>query len=213
MTDEFLHALGNEDFRGPLWHGLSAVLAGYGIAVITSWIKDARIFTELTGRGIRHEPATAEHHYPRNGDAASLASETVARALDRLRILLRSRQWSADGSAPLHDRFMEQCLRQFPDVYRRWRRENEPLLPAADAMAGGTDGRSGGDPAVRMISARSPADLMSKIPDDLRAVIQLRADGVPLADIPEQLGWRTGSLENALVRHRRRLRAADQGKG
>jgi len=208
FLDEFEAALNDHGFQPALWPQGAELLARYGLRVIGSWTASGEIFAVLSKRRIRYQAPSGPHHYPRGDDAVEIANEAVARGLVRLREILEAQGWAADGGARPRTFFITQCLYQFPNVYRRWCREQllqELLWEAADAdLPEPTDGS---DPAELVVARQQAAECLRALPDDrLRFAVRMRAEGHSMAEIAATLGVLPKSLENALGRYRRKNR-------
>lgn len=197
-----------DGWRDGQWPELAPLLAVYGLRVIGAWVGSGEIFVALARRRIRHEPTTLPDHYPKGDDAGEIANETVARGLAKLREILGEKGWAPDGGARLRTFFITQCLFQFPNVYRRWRRENRPIeLFWDDDMTNVVDSTGEGDPAGTVIARRQAVYLLRDVPtDQLRYAFQMRIEGFSVAEIAATLGVLPKTLENAIGRYRRKLR-------
>lgn len=194
------------------WPDLAPLLAAYGLRVIGAWVASGEIFVALARRRIRHEPTTLPDHYPKGDDAGEIANETVARGLAKLREVLDEKGWAPDRGARLRTFFITQCLFQFPNVYRRWRRENRPIeLFWDDDMSNVVDRTGEGDPAGTVIARRQAVHLLREVPtDQLRYAFQMRIEGFSMAEIAATLGVLPKTLENAIGRYRRKLRDREE---
>lgn len=191
-----------------LWIEASECFAWYGLQVIGSWTASGEIFAVLVKRGIRYQGSADPGQHPTMDDAMEIANETVARGLVRLREILETQGWSADGGARLRTFFITQCLFQFPNVYRRWRRECRVLESPWDGVIEDPPRTiMDDDPADRVIAQRQAVDHLRDLPDDrLRFAVQMRAEGYGLAEVATMLGVLPKTLENALGRYRRKNR-------
>jgi RNA polymerase sigma factor (sigma-70 family) len=220
FDDEFpdgqrlLDDLKRENFEGPAWQRLEHMLATYGLRVFIPWIRTRRVFAEMSKRAIRYLPPEAEHHYPQHQDVDSLAGETVARALNTIKEILRSGKWEPTGPAGLPAYFINQCLFKFPNVYRGWRsfaRYGDVLLEDVqhhDVV----DVCVHNDPAGAAIGNMAAREILEHLPDDVRAIVQLRLSGKTMKEIADLLGRSDKSIENTMARYRRKLREAGEGE-
>jgi DNA-directed RNA polymerase specialized sigma24 family protein len=210
---DLLVALAKEDFRGPLWDRFAHDLATYGVSVIRGWIMNGRIFAELSARNIRHSAGSSWRGRMTAQDATDIAVETVARAIVSFRdkMLLNSR-WSPEGGASIATSFITQCLFQFPNAHRWWRREHEPGfdLPG-DTTVSQQPAQGGGDPARTVIGREYQVALLADLPHDLiRAAVQLMSEGYSAREAAEHLGVKPKKIENALTRYRQKKRPQDE---
>lgn len=116
-------ALRADGFRGRDYDLFAIEIAKYGWAVIRGWIYKGQIAGEVKRKGFG-----ALEPEPRAGamieDAEGLADETVVLALTAFRDkVLVPGKWDPMRGASLRTFFVGQCLLQFSNVYKRWRRE------------------------------------------------------------------------------------------
>lgn len=214
---ELVARLAEKKFSGVLWERFASDLAVVGLRVLTPWIRTHRIFGELRRKGIRCRGPVAIT----DAQADDLAAETVARAVDPFRVrMLVSERWDPDGGARLSSLFITQCLYQFPNAYRDWMRStfgNQEDLPGDAQVARQTDERArddpvrtgaGGDPEAAVITRAECEDLLDMLPDRLRGVVQLVAQGYSFRQAAEVAGEDPAALQRQLWRLRPRLRRA-----
>jgi DNA-directed RNA polymerase specialized sigma24 family protein len=210
---DLLAALAKEDFQGPLWDRFVHDLATYGISVMQGWIMNGKIFAELSARHIHHSAGNSWRGQMTAQDATDMAVETVARAIVSFRdkMLLNSR-WSPEGGASIPTLFITQCLFQFPNAHRWWRREREAGfdLPG-DPIVSQHPAQEGGDPARTVIGREYQIELLGDLPHDLiRAAVQLMSEGYSVREAAEHLGVKPKKIENALTRYRQKKRPQDE---
>jgi DNA-directed RNA polymerase specialized sigma24 family protein len=212
LLEKLAAVLAEDGWREELWDDLAESLARYGLRVIGSWTATGEIFTVLVRQRVRYERPMRDEHYPSREDAAEITNETVARGLVKLREILAAQGWSTDGGARLRTFFITQCLFQFPNVYRRWRREIRSFeLTSDEFLAGVSDPAAGPDLASRVVTQRQAVEMMRAMPSDaLRFAFQMRADGHSVAEVAATLGVLPKQLENLLGRYRRGQRAVRQ---
>ncbi|MFD1716137.1 RNA polymerase sigma factor [Amnibacterium flavum] len=115
--------LRSSGFAGRNYEAFANEIARYGWAVIRGWIYKGQIATEVKRKGFG-----ALEPEPRRGamieEAESLADETVVLALTGFRdkVLLPGK-WDPAKGASLRTYFVGQCLLQFSNVYKTWRRQ------------------------------------------------------------------------------------------
>lgn len=109
-------------YQGPAWDRFAQALAEYGVQVIGAWVggRERLIFAKCAAKGMG---ALVPVEYDRD-EARGLANETVVRAIAafRAKVLVPGR-WRPAKGASLKTFFVGQCLFQFPNVYRKWQRE------------------------------------------------------------------------------------------
>jgi DNA-directed RNA polymerase specialized sigma24 family protein len=110
--------------------------------------------------------------------------------------------------------FLNQCIYQFPNVYKRWLREAGPLsIIELDDSTEVVDTSPEGDPASLVMLREEVIEALGNIVknDRDRATLQLLAEGYSNAEIAEMLNATTKAIESALYRHRDHLRSERQG--
>ena len=152
-------------------------------------------------------------------EAESLADETIVLALTAFRDkVLVPGKWDPAKGASLRTFFVGQCLLQFSNVYKRWRREElrsyaEPQAPPP-AAAWADDFEEG--PST---SAAPDASEAAHIKDELRRAFGSIKDervrsafylnvthGFTHAEIGEKLGMTAKAVESAIARARQQVR-------
>lgn len=215
---EIVARLARENFQGPLWARFAEHLAAHGLRVIVPWITTREIFPRMHEKHVRCSGAV---HIPQP-DAIELAADTITRAIPAFRTkMLQSGRWVPDGGASLDSLFVTQCLHQFPNVYRGWLgRQKSTLheLPVSDAVlqrkaderhhdhSGWFPAQGAHDPAEAVLSRQRCEYLIRLLPDRLRAVVQLVAQGHSLRSAAELQGESYDTLKRELQRIRPALR-------
>jgi DNA-directed RNA polymerase specialized sigma24 family protein len=210
---DLLAALAKEDFQGPLWDRFANELAHYGITVMRGWIVTGKIFGELRARGVRHGAGNSWHGQLTSDDATDIAVETVARAIVSFRDnMLANGRWSPQGGASITTLFITQCLFQFPNAHRWWKKEHGPGIERPDDPAVSQQPRpGGGDPAQLLIGREQQLELITDLPSDLiRAAVQLMSEGHSVREAAEHLGVKPKKIDNALTRYRQKKRPQDE---
>jgi DNA-directed RNA polymerase specialized sigma24 family protein len=210
---DLLAALAEEDFQGPGWDRFAHGLASYGINVIRGWIMTGRIFAELRARGIRHGAGTSWHGQMTSADATDIAVETVARAIVSFRDkMLVNGRWSPEGGASITTLFITQCLFQFPNAHRYWKKERGPARELPDDLAVSQQPHlGGGDPEQMLIGREQQIELINNLPSDLiRAAVQLMSEGHSVREAAEHLGVKPKKIDNALTRYRQKKRPQEE---
>jgi DNA-directed RNA polymerase specialized sigma24 family protein len=213
--EKLLTLLRQHEFRGPIWERYVEVLADHGVKTIASWIVSKRIFREMYRRRFFCcGPVVIDWH-----DAVDLAVDVVIKAIEPYRKLLMD-GWDPHGRASLESAFIDGCLRQFPNQYRRWLHSTLGLqgekivdLPGDDEVAQWHEERAHlgpsqfmvGDPEALLISRQRQEELLSLLPDNLRAVVQLVMQGFTFRDAAAAHGLDDKKLRKQLHRLRPRL--------
>lgn len=211
-------ALRASEYQGRNYDLFAKEIAKYGWAVIRGWIYKGQIHSEVKRKGFG-----ALEPEPRPGamteDAESLADETVVLALTAFRDkVLIPGKWDPAKGASLRTFFVGQCLLQFSNVYKRWRREElrsyaEPQAPPAPANW--TDDFEDG-PSTPLAPDASEA---AYVKDELRRAFGKITDervrlafylsvthGYTHAEIGRKLGMSEKAVESALARARQQIR-------
>jgi DNA-directed RNA polymerase specialized sigma24 family protein len=208
--EQLVAALRLHAFKGPEWDRFSEDLAAYGLSVLQLWIKKGEIFrvcrSKNLGRG-----GPPPHGRPLSAnDATELACETVAKGIIQFRNVLVRDGWSSAGGANLRTFFIGQCLMQFGNVYRRWRKEE--LSPpwvwivTLDEVHRQFDHREYGDPERTAIDRLHVELLLSLASDRERTVLELLREGWSHRQIGEVLGVTTKAVEDLVYRFRQKMR-------
>ncbi|PVW02984.1 RNA polymerase sigma factor [Microbacterium sp. Gd 4-13] len=211
-------ALQASGYRGRNYELFANEIAKYGWAVIRAWIYKGQIRGEVKRKGFG-----ALEPEPRHGsmieDAESLADETVVLALSGFRDkVLVPGKWDPSKGASLRTFFVGQCLLQFSNVYKRWRREElrsyaEPQAPPPAAAWADDFEESPSTPAA------PDASEAAHIKDELRRAFGSIKDervrsafylsvthGFTHAEIGEKLGMTAKAVESAIARARQQVR-------
>lgn len=109
------------------WEPVATEFARYGLAVLSAWIGNGRIFQEV-------KKVTKIALVPHEGgfnhqDREDLATDTVVAALPAFLEVLKAKRWDPTKGASLKTYFVGQCKWQFPNVYKRWQRMNDRPSP------------------------------------------------------------------------------------
>lgn len=121
------------------------------------------------------------------------------------------RRWSPSGGASLKTYFVNGCVLQFPDIFRKWRR-GQKRYPAWGLSPDLGPPPRAPDPATSVANSDQVIRLLDKIPDQpLREVLVRRAVGYPAGEAAAQAGLSTKAAESRLSRLRRNL-AQDAGE-
>jgi RNA polymerase sigma factor (sigma-70 family) len=215
---ELAAALRAAEYRGRDYELFANEIAKYGWAVIRGWIYKGQIRGEVKRKGFG-----ALEPEPRPGamieDAESLADETVVLALTAFRDkILIPGKWDPAKGASLRTFFVGQCLLQFSNVYKRWRREElrsyaEPQAPprATDWADEFEDGPSTPVAPDASESAHLQDELrraFGRITDErVRSAFYLSVThGFTHAEIGEKLGMTQKAVESAIARARQQVR-------
>lgn len=198
---ELLLELQLTGYCGQLWERFRDRLARYGFTIIKSWCLSGKIAQQCHRIGfgaLAPPPRRIEFD-----DAAELALETVARALNFFENgVLRSNGWNPAKGATLRTYFIGACTHCFKNEYNRWCAENrgfhdEELLDCPDVAFPGTEPR----PEARVYLQR----LIERVPKDARQMLTLSALGYTHEEIAIETGLTAKAIERRLYKLRREL--------
>lgn len=214
---ELAAALRAEGYRGRNYDLFANEIAKYGWAVIRGWIFKGQIRSEVKRKGFG-----ALEPEPRIGsmleDAESLADETVVLALIAFRDkVLVPGKWDPTKGASLRTFFVGQCLLQFSNVYKRWRREElrsyaEPQAPPTAAWVDDFEESPSTPVAPDASEAAQAKDELrgafGRIKDErVRSAFYLSVThGFTHAEIGEKLGMTAKAVESSIARARQQVR-------
>ena len=215
---ELAAALQAGGYRGRNYELFANEIAKYGWAVIRGWIYKGQIRSEVKRKGFG-----ALDPEPRLGsmieDAESLADETVVLALNAFRDqVLVPGKWDPAKGASLRTFFVGQCLLQFSNVYKRWRREElrsyaEPHAPPhttdwVDEFEGDLSAPVAPDASEAAYIKDELRRAFGSIKDErVRSAFYLSVThGFTHAEIGEKLDMTAKAVESAIARARQQVR-------
>ncbi|MER7042910.1 hypothetical protein [Streptomyces microflavus] len=139
--DRMVRLLAVDGFTGVWYERFEDELARYAMSVLRGWMYSGFVFKLVALRGFDLKPDELElEELVRDSDLREeLAMMTVARALPvfRQRALVEG-GWRAEGGASITTYFMGACAYEFPNEYRRYRRQEKRWRrgqPSADITA------------------------------------------------------------------------------
>ncbi|WP_282837989.1 RNA polymerase sigma factor [Microbacterium flavum] len=209
-------ALRAAGFRGRDYDLFAGEIAKYGWAVIRGWIYKGQIGAEVKRKGFG-----ALESEPRVGamveDAEGLADETVVLALTAYRDkVLVPGKWDPAKGASLRTYFVGQCLLQFSNVYRRWRREElRSYTQPLDADFAREIEEFEGDAYALAPDASESAYVRDELRRAFGRITDPRArsafylsvtHGYTHAQIGDKLGMTSKAVESAIARARQQVR-------
>jgi DNA-directed RNA polymerase specialized sigma24 family protein len=107
--------------------------------------------------------------------------------------------------------FVGACVQRFPNVYRRWSREFQRRPPTEsysddDWSVAGL--RAPDDVEQQIVSATLTREMLTTMPPNVRAIVELRMEGRSYADIARRTGAISPrAVEGVLQRYRAERRA------
>jgi DNA-directed RNA polymerase specialized sigma24 family protein len=197
-------------YEGPLWKKFATTLARYGMPVIWTWVRYGKIFRHCEEKGLGALDLGNYTDEEKEQLAEDVVGETVGKAIEgfRVNVLMRGR-WRPARGASLNTFFIGQCILQFPNVYRSWRRA---FISAKKVRR-----------AVRQvdpdfIARATPVDVAADVRMQLAKRIVGRPDialiralgskgwGLTSAEIGQILGMTPGALQQRLYRERLKMK-------
>jgi hypothetical protein len=175
----------------PEWAELAAQLINYGYSVCKGWLMTGQVYraaADLGSSGVRGLSRVPRDLKLQEDDAHDLATTLLEASIERFRLTLREGQWQAAGGASLSTFFIGRCLMQLPDVYERWRRQQDRWArEVIDVdVIHLADRRFSTDPDPADI-ALAEAELDELLPrerfGDVRFMIKLSQSGYTMSDI------------------------------
>lgn len=193
-------------YRGRAWDDAVNWLCMYGVAVLQVWIRRDQLNAKLKARGLGTLPHTTRYRDP--SEAASLAHETVARAIIAFRdtVLIPGR-WNPDKGASLRTYFIGQCLMQVRNPYRRGLPRVELQLEGQEQTE--KEAPSADEPAHLAAVRDEVSRALNRIEDPvLRNMVVLVAADVPYREVAKILGVREDSVRKRLYRLHQTMKVA-----
>lgn len=213
QDQEKLHRLFLADFTGPEYEIFAGELAAYGYPIILSWLRRGMIWKHCADRGrplspSDHERETIEDNFD---ERLELSLETVAEALKFfVERVLRAGRWSPEGGATITTYFIGSCLLVYPNVFRRWRREqqrwrNATVAAARDCPEGRAIGDlSPSDPAETITARMVAVAELRRMPEPAQRAAALVMDGMSFTETARILGTTDRAVEGRLYRYRQK---------
>ena len=198
-------------FEGPDYEMFAGELAAYAYTILASWMRRGLIYGHCADRG-RPVTATEAERAALAADpdqCEELAMETAAVSLTffRNRVLLRQ-CWDVTAGATIATYFVGACLLQFPNVFRRWRREQQRWRDglAREALHCGAGRGLGDDPAEDplnvVVNTTTVMEELNRMPQELRNAMALVLDGHTFTEAAAMLGTSPRAIEGRLYRYR-----------
>lgn len=193
------------DFQGLAWAKFAESLVRYGRPVMKYWLVTGIIFTKCQAKGFGLERPTREKWL--RADHEGFANEVLARGLNSFKQSLQRGVWSHKGGATLRTFFMNACVFEFPNLYRKWLTADSQS-PAPTIQPPDIDTRP--DPHL---SFDELVDMRIEIQKDLRSIDDITKSAVLLdfagyshREIGEFLSITSRAVEGRLRRQRERWR-------
>jgi DNA-directed RNA polymerase specialized sigma24 family protein len=212
---ELLLQLMVRGYEGEEWTRFARALAEYGVQVIRAWVHSGKIFGECKAHGFGGLPVRRRSH----DDAHELALETVAVSINSYReSVLMPGKWDATKGASLKTFFVGQCLRRFPNVYRRWIADSfDPLSEVGSAPTDNVSARHRPSLAhpIPLEAPQPSSDILTELRRELatlshdspRIMEAALVAGYEQSEVAKELGLTLRAVEARLHRHRKAKQA------
>lgn len=206
--------LREDGFTGPRYKIFATMLLDYGWKTMMSMTESGSIFSRARALGRPVAPHTMTSSWT-EADRSAISTDSVTAGLEMFRrYALIGGAWRPEGGASLPTYFVGASVRAFPQVYRKWHREQlrellelgrEAELHVLPALL---PGQQGADPADVAVTEDRIARALKLIQDpDLRRSLGLHAIGYTHAEAALQVGITPKALERRLDRARTKVRA------
>jgi len=192
------------------WGKLAYALVEYGYSVFKGWFITGVAVERAKARhvrGITRLPAILKLD---QDDAHALAADLMVDAVEvfRAKVLARNK-WDAERGATLKTYFVGHCLFQLPDVYKRWRRD-EDLVPVSFELTRDLEQRGElaevGTRAVESVRLEAVIDLIDN-PETI-AMFELFSAGFSYDEVADMLDVTEAVVRTRLSRARAAVRSA-----
>lgn len=194
------------------WGKLARALIEYGYSVFKGWFITGVAVERANARHVRGITKIPSSLKLRRDDAHMLAAELMVSAVESFRanVLARNR-WNSERGATLKTYFVGHCLFQLPDVYERWRRDEEPLQISMEATRELRQrGQLADAGALAVDAVHLDAVLDSVGTPETKAMFELVAAGFSYDEIADMLDVSEAVVRTRLSRARALIRSAVQ---
>jgi hypothetical protein len=203
---ELYRLLHSVNFEGRVWDRISFHLVSYGTQVCRPLIATEKIFwlCRKSGRGLIRPPRPLSKY-----DIELLTVETVGEGLLSFQEALREGKWKPSGSAKMTTSFVNYCIGDFPNVWRRWLRNyaNHAAIEIVSVQETEAAKDHHSDPGKWIDLWET---LEEEVPNEtLRKILVLESMGYKHREIAEIIGGLTEAAVTERIRKYRRRR--DQG--
>jgi DNA-directed RNA polymerase specialized sigma24 family protein len=198
-----LRNVATEGREGPAWAQLSDSLARYAQRILVAWVRSGQMYDQCRRLGIR----LAYRRFPlEDTDVHSLVNLTIAQGLRRFHERSVSQgRWHADGGSSLKSWFVNDCLIEYPNIWRSWVKTELRWLWADNACS--KIDMSVTEPHLMVDEHLEVVDAITSIDDNpTRIIVALLVDDYPLSEIAEFLGLSSRAVEGRLYRWRLKQR-------
>jgi DNA-directed RNA polymerase specialized sigma24 family protein len=209
---ELYDELARNGFDGRSWDLFATEMARYSRGILMAWFYIGKMWQECQAIGWSLGPLPRD--WTRD-DRAELANETVASALHRFREKARNGDgWCPDRGASLKTYIVGSCVREFPNVFRPWRR-SEQKLDRVDLTPDPISATLSDDPTDIAIQRLQICEAFAAIPDEAtRRAFFLKCHKYTYDEIRKELGLTSGELRKVAEQLReefRRLQRKPEG--
>jgi DNA-directed RNA polymerase specialized sigma24 family protein len=217
---ELYHLLSHEEFADHAFEVLAVALVAYAHRVLYGWMTTGIIYVQCAKLGWPVWPTDAERTclYRQSDEVDEIVNETLGEALVQLRNHAASgeNKWDPAGGSSLTSYFVGACVQRFPNVYRRWSREFQrrpPIESYSDDDRSLAGLRAPDDVEQQIVSATLTREMLTTMPPNVRAIVELRMEGRSYAEIARRTGAASPrAVEGVLHRYRAERRAAGYGR-
>ncbi|MCX5042423.1 hypothetical protein OG921_04410 [Aldersonia sp. NBC_00410] len=190
-------------FVGPAWDFIVEGIVGYGIAVMDGWVGSRNVYAIAREKGMPLRATDAQRARVTGDVADDLVNEAVIAALRKFRAAaMEGKGWRADGGAALRVYFVNRCVQEFVNEFRKLQRRGDlDGLSTPTGLAGEElpAQRSGGgshfpesrfeiDFAGRMYDQEYVRRELADLTEDERCLLWWVAVGYTYGEIGEMLG-------------------------
>lgn len=193
-----------------VWSPVADALAEYGYAVMAGWIVTGKVYAQVKAIG---KPVTpCPHNWMDDEAIQTLADETVALAIRKFKKVLFDGAWKAERGASLATYFVGQCKIQFPNVYRKWHRDEEKHRTSCVVVD--SERLSRLDPALEGIGYGNAQGVLEQMPPLVAEVFRLKfLEGYAYSEIADMVDGvaNAKAAENMVTRERVRWKTKKAG--
>lgn len=208
--DLLYHLLSDEEFAEHAFEVLAVALVGYAYRVLYGWMGSGFIYRQCAQQGWPVWPTDAERSclYSQPDEVHDIINETLGEALVQLRrhAISGENKWDPAGGSALSSYFVGACVQRFPNVYRRWSREFRRRPPTESYSVDDRSVaqlKSADDVEQLIVSATQTREMLTTMPPNVRAIVELRMAGHGYAEIARRTGAGSArAVEGVLHRYR-----------
>ncbi|MFG1913062.1 sigma factor-like helix-turn-helix DNA-binding protein [Kribbella sp. NPDC048928] len=204
--DQLVVRLRMQRFKGEEYDRFEARLVRYALRVLDGWLRHGRIFHSCAaiGRGLSPTDRERDRLHDSPEDREDLATLVVGCAILRFRQdALIEGGWKRSKGASIATYFMNCVIREFPNHFRAWQREEQRWRPPPAAVP---KEQWLSDPGELAAQRAAVIAALQTLPSSSQAIVALHFDGWSNAQIAEVEGKTTKAVERVLERWRKQQR-------